>query len=110
MRADALAFGAMVFVAGIGGAVWAMDQADRYSRYSSEYESLNWLTLGCFALAALGAAVALYVAASSPQQTVQRAYVPIAKPSSNQATYCAYCGNPLQGAIVCRVCGRSVQK
>jgi hypothetical protein len=31
-------------------------------------------------------------------------------PSFGIQTFCPYCGSPLQGAIVCRVCGRSSQR
>ncbi len=33
-----------------------------------------------------------------------------AGPSSDQMAYCAYCGNQLQGAVRCGVCGRPIQK
>lgn len=50
------------------------------------------------------------VAILPPQAQVPPQAVQPSAPSFGIQTFCPYCGSPLQGAVVCRVCGRSSQR
>jgi len=124
MKADVLALGAIIFVGGIGLAIWANDQAENMGLtrivYTEEYDSYQQMAVLGMVAGAVGAGIALYGLASNPQQKVQNAWMPpqyqqqVWQPATappGQAMYCQYCGRPLAlEAVYCPGCGRSTQK
>lgn len=135
MRADALALGAIMLVGGIGLAIWANAQADEMGMsrivYPEEYDSYQAMAVVGLLVGALGAGIALYGLASSPQQTIHARKIPKTQTGMNQqrtwqcaprigedapapsgqTTYCPYCASPLvPGAPYCPGCARPAQK